>query len=224
MKIRPAVPILALLAGSLAGVSCADIASPSRGDAYEWRRIVSTGPGTTDTLSFHWPRSRLPVKIWTEDSLNLPARVRDGLEQWKAAFLYGEFDAESVSDSNSADVIVRAGFAVKGGFSVIRLAGSLAPECEGGTDFELPPGSREIQVPVRVFVNPRFDPAQPGVDECLDLTTTHELGHAIGIFAHSPDATDIMYSDPSVPGLSTRDRATVERAYHIQPNLTVGTR
>lgn len=224
MKIHLAVPILATLVAGLAGLSCADIASPSRADAYEWRRIVSTGPGTADTLSFHWPRSRLPVRIWTEDSLNLPARVLDGVDRWKAAFLYGEFDAVSVSDSNSADVIVRAGVTVKGGFSMIRLAGSLAPECEGGTDFELPPGSREIQAPVRVFINPRFDPALPGVGECLDLTTTHELGHAIGIFAHSPDTTDIMYSDPSVPGLSTRDRATVERAYHIQPNLTVGTR
>lgn len=224
MKIRHALPILLILIAGLAGLSCADIASPSRSGAYEWRRIVATGPGTADTLSFHWPRSRLPVRIWTQDTLGLPLHVQNGLEQWKAAFLYGEFDAASVSDSNTADVVVRAGSAVKGGFSVIRLARSLAPECEGGTDFELPPGSQEIQPPVRVFVNPRFDPATPGVNECLALTTTHELGHAIGIFAHSPDAADIMYSDPIVPGLSTRDRATAERAYHFQPNLTVGAR
>jgi hypothetical protein len=224
MKIRAALPILLILIAGFAGLSCADIASPGRAEVYEWRRIVSTGPGTTDTLSFHWPRSRLPVKIWTKDSLNLPLHVRNGVEQWKAAFLYGEFDAVSVSDSNAADVIVRAGPAVKGGFSVIRLAGSLAPECEGGTDFELPPGSQEIQLPVRVFVNPRFDPATPGMNECLAVTSTHELGHAIGIFAHSPDAMDIMYSDPGVPTLSTRDRETAERAYHIQPTLTVGTR
>jgi predicted Zn-dependent protease len=79
-------------------------------------------------------------------------------------------------------------------------------------------------LPVRVFINPRFDLAAPGMDECLALTTTHELGHAIGILTHSPDAADIMYFDPSVPTLSTRDRATIERAYHIQPTLTVGTR
>jgi hypothetical protein len=224
MKIRTALPILLILIAGFTGLSCADIASPSRGGAYEWRRIVATGPGTADTMSFHWPRSRLPVRIWTEDTLDLPLHVQNGVEQWKTAFLYGEFDAVSVADSNAADVVVRASAAVKGGFSVIRLAASLAPECEGGTDFELPPGSQEIQLPVRVFVNPRFDPATPGVDECLAFTTTHELGHAIGIFAHSPDAADIMYSDPTVPTLSTRDRATAERAYHLQPNLTVGTR
>jgi hypothetical protein len=224
MKLRRGVPILPLLSVGAVGISCADIASPSRSEAYEWRLIRPTGPASTDTLSFHWPRSRLPVKIWTEDTLNLPVHVANGVAQWKGAFLYGEFDAVSVSDSNTADVIVSAGTALKGGFSVTRLATAGAPECEGGTDFELPPGSREIQVPVRVFINPRFDPAAPGVEECLSLTTTHELGHAIGIFTHSPVTTDIMYGDPTVSVLSSRDRATVERAYHIQPTLSVASR
>jgi hypothetical protein len=222
MKLPDHVPILFGLGGAVA-LACADIASPSRADRYEWRRIVATGPGTADTLSFHWPRSRLPVRIWVEDALNLPSHVRGGIDQWKAAFLYAEFDAVTVPDSSTADVVVRAGSPVKGGFSVIRLA-STAPECEGGTDFELPSGSLELQPPIRVFINPRFDPATPGVDECLALTTTHELGHAIGIFEHSPVATDIMFGDPVVSALSARDRATAEAAYHLQPNLSIGTR
>lgn len=223
MKLRRGVPIISILIAGLAGLSCADIASPGRSEAYEWRLITATGPGTTDTLSFHWPRSRLPIRVWTEDSLNLPAHVEHGLGIWKAAFLYGEFDAEVVADSNLADVVVQVGPPVKIGF----LAGFgrvAAPECEGGTGFELPEGSSEIQVPIRVLVNPRFDPSTPGVDECLSLTVTHELGHAIGIFAHSPDPDDLMYFDPTVSVLSARDRATAERAYHINPNLTVAPR
>ena len=223
MKLRDHLPILFGLGVAVAALACADITSPSRADRYEWRRIVATGPGTADTLSFHWPRSRLPVRVWVEDALNLPSHVQGGIDQWKAAFLYGEFDAVIVPDSNTADVVVRAGIPVKGGFSVIRLA-STAPECEGGTDFDLPSGSLELQPPIRVFVNPRFDPATPGVAECVALTTTHELGHAIGIFAHSPVATDIMFGDPVVPELSARDRATAEAAYHLQPNLSIGTR
>lgn len=224
MKLRQNLPILPILITVVVGISCADIASPDRSEAYEWRLIQPTGPASADTLSFHWPRSRLPVRIWTEDSLDLPVHVANGIAQWKAAFLYHEFDAVSVSDSNAADVIVSAGSALKGGFLVTRLATGGAPECEGGTEFELPPDSREIQVPVRVFINPRLDPATPGVDQCLSLTTTHELGHAIGIFAHSPVATDIMYGNPTVSALSDRDRATVERAYHIQPSLSVAPR
>jgi hypothetical protein len=119
---------------------------------------------------------------------------------------------------------VIVGSAVKGGFSITRLESAMAPECEGGTDFDLPAGSNQLTMPIRVFVNPRFDPVAPGVAECMALTTTHEVGHAIGIFAHSPIATDIMYGDPGVSSLSTRDRATAEAAYHIAPTLTPGPR
>jgi hypothetical protein len=223
MKLPPQLPILCGLVTGLAALACADIASPSRADRYEWRRIVASGPGTADTLSFHWPQSRLPVRIFAEEALNLPAHVQEGINRWKAAFLYSEFDAVMVADSNTADVIVRAGSPVKGGFSIIRLE-SAAPECEGGTDFDLPAGSRELQVPIRVFINPRFDPSTPGVDECVALTTTHELGHAIGLFDHSPSPEDIMFGDPVVSDLSARDRATVEAAYHLTPTLSVGTR
>lgn len=220
MKLHPGLPILGTLIAAGVGLSCADIASPSRSDVYEWRFIVASGPGAADTLSFHWPRSRLPVRIWTQDTLDLPAHVAHGIEQWKAAFLYGEFDAVQVADSNSADVIVRAESPAKPA-GASRMESSAAPECEGGTDIVPAPDSPEILYPVRVFLLPRFDPATPGVAECLALTATHELGHALGIFAHSPVETDIMFVDPVVSTLSPRDRATVERAYHVQPNLTV---
>jgi hypothetical protein len=224
MKPAQAVPILlTLLAGAAAGLACADIAAPGRSDVYEWRFIAATGPGTTDTMSFHWPRSRLPVRIWTEDMFDLPAHVANGIEQWKAAFLYREFDAVQVSDSNAADIIVRAESPAK-----LSAAGFLrsrsAPECEGGTDIVPPLGVGEIQYPVRVFLLPRFDPASPGVAECLALTATHELGHALGILAHSPEETDIMFVDPVVSTLSARDRATIERAYHVEPTLAVPVR
>lgn len=224
MKVLRNVPILLVLIAGSGGLSCADIAAPSRSEAYEWRRITSTGPGSADTLSFHWPRSRLPVRIWAQDSLSLVADVQNGIERWEAAFLYGEFGAVIVSDSSTADVVVIVASAVKGGFSITRLESAMAPECEGGTDFDLPAGSNQLTMPIRVFVNPRFEPAAPGVAECMALTTTHELGHAIGIFAHSPVTTDIMYGDPSVSSLSTRDRATAEVAYHIEPTLTPGPR
>jgi predicted Zn-dependent protease len=62
------------------------------------------------------------------------------------------------------------------------------------------------------------------VAECLALTATHELGHAIGIFTHSPVETDLMFVDPVVSTLSARDRATIERAYHVTPNLAAPAR
>jgi hypothetical protein len=158
MKLANTLPILTTLIAVGSGLSCADIAAPTRSNAYEWRLITPTAPGTADTLSFHWPRSRLPVKVWVQDTLNLRAHAKNGIDQWKGGFLYGEFDAVMVADSNVADVMVSAGSAIKGGFSVTRLHSMLAPECEGGTDFDLPLGSREIQPPVRIFLNLRVPP------------------------------------------------------------------
>ena len=213
---------LLCLASGPAILSCADIAAPSRSNAYEWRRIVSTPTGP-DTLSFHWPQSRLPLRIWAEDTLNLPAHVQHGIDEWEAAFLYGELRAVVVSDSSVADVIVTSGIA-PGGFSVTRLESFMAPECQGATDIELAASGQEILPPLRVYVDPRFDPSSPGVDACMALTTTHELGHSLGIFAHSPSSDDIMYTDPVVTTLSPRDRATAELAYHTAPTLTIAPR
>ena len=221
MSPRRLLPLLSL-AIAVGVLSCADIAAPSRSTAYEWRRIVATGAGP-DTLSFHWPQSRLPVRIWAEDTLNLPAHVQHGIDQWEAAFLYGEFQGQLVSDSSVADVIVTSGLAPKGGFSITRLK-ALAPECQGATDIELDAGGQQIIPPIRVYVDPRFAPSSPGVDQCMALTTTHELGHSLGIFAHSPNADDIMFADPVVTEISPRDRATAELAYHTEPTLSVAPR
>ncbi|HZA97882.1 MAG TPA: hypothetical protein VE399_03840, partial [Gemmatimonadales bacterium] len=94
---RPRRLGLWIAVGSLL-VACADIAEPSRGNAYEWRRIVTTASGV-DTLSFHWNAAELPVRFWAENSLNLPSHVQQGIEQWQAVFLYGEFSGTLVSDS-----------------------------------------------------------------------------------------------------------------------------
>lgn len=210
-----------LVAGTIL-LSCADIAAPSRGNAYEWRRLLPSASGV-DTLSFHWASSDLPVRFWVEDSLNLPAHVLSGIGQWEAVFLYGEFSGTVVSDSSTADVIVKTGIAPKGGFSITRLGG-MAPECQGATDVELSASGQEIVRPIRVYIDPRFAVGSPGLDECMALTTTHEIGHALGIFAHSPNPEDIMYGDPIVSALSRSDRSTAELAYHTQPTLGIAPR
>ena len=216
---RPPRLGLWIAAGSLL-VACADIAEPSRGNAYEWRRIVPTASGV-DTLSFHWAGADLPVRFWAEDSLNVPSLVQQGIEQWEAVFLYGEFRGTLVPDSTAADVIVRVGTAPKGGFSITRLASAMAPECQGATDVELSAAGNQILRPIRIYLNLRFAPGSSGIEECMALTTTHEIGHALGIFTHSPDPADLMYADPVVSTISPRDRSTAELAYHAAPTLSI---
>ncbi len=208
----------ALGAVVLTALACGDIAAPVRGDLYEWRIETPAIPGPgIDTLAFHWDRIALPVRVWVEDENDLPAHVTRAIGVWESAFLYREFAAQIVSDSAGADVIVRTG--APGPKVRLRLNSAMAPECAGATDLDIDVASAELRLPIRVFLDPRSLPDDPGIAPCLALTSIHEMGHALGIFAHSDDPEDIMFADPEVALPSDRDRRTAEAAYHTPPTL-----
>ncbi len=201
----------ALAAVVLAGLACSDLGPPSRsGDVYEWRLV--SGP---DTLHYQWATGSLPVRFWVEDVNGMPAHLDAALAAWKGAFLYREFDAVVIADSAEADVIVRGTSASGSGVLLARAA-----ECQGATDVVIDVEAMTLELPIRVYVSPRFDPTGAATQRCLGLTTMHEVGHALGVFRHSPDANDIMYFDPQVTQLSERDRATAEVVYHVPPTIT----
>jgi predicted Zn-dependent protease len=210
--------VLSLAAGAVLG--CGDINAPIRPTPYEWRFFVTNGSGGVQTLSFAWPASRQPVRIYVEDTLDYPARMDRAIRQWSSQFLYGEFRAALVSDSNTADVIVRAEPAPASGPIVPLRLLRRARECEGATDLALNVDTRQIVLPMRIYTRPVVEESA-ALETCLDLTLAHELGHAMGIFEHSPDADDLMANDPSATEPSLRDRSTAERAYHTPTTLTV---
>ena len=212
---------LALALAALTALACGDIAAPVRGDLYEWRLEAPSIPGPgLDTLSFHWGRSDLPVRVWVEDTDELPAHIARALDVWESMFLYREFEGTLVSDSSTADVIVLRG-AAGPKLRMKRLHSALAPECAGATDLDIDVANTQLRLPIRVFIDPRSLPDDPGIESCLALTSIHEMGHALGIFAHSPDPEDIMFADPEVELPSARDRRTAEAVYHTPPTLEV---
>lgn len=203
----------------LAGLfACTEILSPPPPDAYEYRQFEPDGAGGQRALAFHWPRSALPVSIYVAPGDPLESSLRLAISRWEATFLYGEWQGELVADSNVADIIVRnevpAEFVREG----IRLD-SNAPQCRGSTDFVADVVAGDLHLPFRVYVWSRIGPTGEGLEECYDITTTHELGHALGIFAHSGNVDDLMFGDPVRGDLSDRDRATANAAYHRPATL-----
>ena len=99
------------------------------------------------------------------------------IDVWESAFLYGEFDATVVSDSSTADVIVRGG-TPEDKLQRLRLHSALRPECAGETQLDIDVATHELRLPIRVFVDPSSLPDDPGIEPCLALTSIHELGHA----------------------------------------------
>lgn len=209
---------LLLGAAALGALACGDIASPERTDLYEWRLFISEVGGGTDTLSFHWDRGRGPVRIWAQDVAGLPGFTERAIGVWEAGFLYREFQGELVGDSTAADVLIFGSSPPSLTLGLHRLH-SMAPECSGATDLEFSDDNTQLLLPIRVFVRPVLPEDQPATQTCLALTTIHELGHALGIFQHSPDPADIMAANPQAELPSARDRRTIEADYHYPPTL-----
>ena len=195
------------------GGACGDISHPNRAaDYYDWR--LNTGG---QDLTFSWPRSSLPVKIWVEDSLGLPDYAAQGIAMWKAQLLYGEWDAVLVSDSSTADVVL--GFSVIPAIRSVKLYSS-APGCSGVTSFPPLVGST-IMLPFRVrIINQTTDPTSPQAQFCFSITVAHELGHTLGLFQESADPNDLMYGADPTTGPSARDRNSIQQLYHFPADLS----
>lgn len=211
---KPAV-LAAAIAGATVVWGCADIGAPQRADIYEWRLVSGT-----DTLNFHWPQSSLPVKIWAEPLDNLDVDADSSIAIWNRAFLYHEYSAVRVADSSVADVILVEGPPPAGDdvlLSRVQLE-SLAPECQAAT---LPhiDQVRQAHLPMHIYLQARFAVDLPSTQACFALTVTHELGHTIGIFRHSPHTEDIMNANPTVAAPSERDRNTAQIVYHMPANV-----
>lgn len=209
------------LAAALAALACSDMVSPSRPSRYDWRLIVdldSTGT-VTDTLSFHWPRNRLPVRVWVEDTLDLPAHIRHGIAEWKGALLYNEWDATLVQDSTRADVIVRATQPPPQTLPSppIRLEGGFL-SCQGATDIDTVGTRFQLAVPLRVYIVAAL-PNAADLQTCLGVVAAHELGHSLGLFQHSADSLDLMFGAPTAPALTDRDIGTITNAYHYPVDM-----
>jgi hypothetical protein len=159
------------------------------------------------------------VRIWVEDVAGLPGYADRAIGVWESEFLYREFRGVRVADSTTAQVLIFGNSAPNLVLGVTRLRSALAPECSGATDLDVSDDHTQLRLPVRVFIDPVLPETEPATQTCLALTTIHELGHALGIFQHSPNATDIMFADPAVELPSELDRGTAEALSHYPPTL-----
>ena len=196
------------LLGLATVVACSDPSIPTRSAAYGF-----DDPGTGDV--FHWPTTR-PMTLWVDPRGALPRLAREGVAQWEAQFLYGEFTGVVVDDSLDADVLLVWGGAVPA--DVPPDTGPPVNACTGLTVISTDStNTLDDYIRAEVTASVGFTPEQ--VAACVARVTTHELGHALGILQHSPDAADLMAPNPVVAVPSDGDRRTMEVLYHTTPTI-----
>ncbi len=206
-----------LLGATLVLTGCANIASPAilTTDIYEYRDFE-----LGDTLTFHWPRADLPVRVWVAPDSPIKADVTTAITRWEHAFFYGEFRATVVTDSNAADIIVRNTPSDQSGTTLRAPLNARASQCDGQTDLDIDPDAKTLTLPIHIYMYAVVSESVPGIPQCFSITMTHEIGHAIGIIAHSPHSEDVMFPNPVFDGISDRDRLTAVVLYQTIPTLT----
>lgn len=130
-------------------------------------------------------------------SPTMPDRVRDALKVWQNLIPGLVFSA--VLDTLEADVTVRW----INRFSIDRT---------GQTDLTWDQMGRVRHASITLAVSDGRGTALPPA--ALAAVALHEIGHALGL-PHSANAADVMFPEPRVSELSTRDRRTALMLYQL---------
>ena len=168
--------------------------------------------------------SDLPIKVYADSIASEPTAANQRFQQWTNAAkkAIAEWNIylplEEVASKETADIIIlrsqperKAKLNLDTGlFDIPR-----AVAAQTNYRFYLGKNPHAIAMRMTVEVSSNFT----GVS--LQATMRHELGHALGIWGHSPNENDALYfsqvSNP--PGISERDINTLKKIYQQPTRL-----
>ena len=174
-------------------------------------------PETIAPFIYHWAPGH-DIAIFVDRTgepadADLDTAVRNGIAAWEGVGLLGEIRLHIVTDVHKADVIFHHATAPRligsetcspvdigaGGntfFCVSDDMQSLVLPFNDGSG-----GHVKMDVAMERVVFPSQDAFRSGV--------MHELGHVLGIGAHSPNTTDLVYGVPRAAAPTSNDIATL---------------
>ena len=175
------------------------------------------------TRWFRWPSNQYPVRVYAENSGDLQVNTDSAIAVWLHAFRCGELSMVRWTDSTGADVVIRNPPIQPAAPPAFHLAaGDSTNGCRGRTDVDTI-SADTIMRPIHSYVWP-LGADSAATASCYHFVTAHELGHALGLFMHSTDPGDLMYTYPHRRVVSVNDRYTIQILYHSISPMVPGPR
>ena len=186
------------------------------------QEAMRSGSSTSDdyfaaaiqTDKARWPDNKMPLKVYIESGIGIPGFkpqyeeiLNQAFSDW-ANVSQGKVSFVFVNNKQTADITARwSNFP-----SIAHTPG------EGGDALCRGDNAKGVltHVVITIFtVDPNLTVSLS--DGAVRQVALHEIGHALGIMGHSPNAGDVMFfsevSYSLVPALSSRDIRTLQRLY-----------
>ena len=158
----------------------------------------------------HWTRFPIHIHLPPESPEGWQSNLLRGIQKWNQ---YIPLTTSSANDSADIEIV---------------WVNHLVPKLLGITRLVIVSGRMHVEI---FMLRPSFYPPQVA-EKTLELAILHELGHAIGLYAHSDNSSDIMFpvetnDDSQVRthhwAISQRDINTLRKVYqsaNLSPNFT----
>jgi predicted Zn-dependent protease len=189
-------------------------ASAPREKSDDYLRYVAFPLPFNENVLLHWSRRQMPLEVhlpvppegFYADPAAVHEVVRDGVTNWADVAEPGVPSFVFVDEPADADI--RIAWALESPDPTWYIA-----HC--AYDMSVV-HSKQLGVD-RILVTARWRGQEPALDVIYG-TVLHEMGHALGLYGHSPDPGDVMFAGARVDRVvSERDRATL-RALYAKPN------
>lgn len=169
-------------------------------------------------------RVRVFVEPMATGNVDLAGAVQRAISAWNAVPQEREFTLDVVTNRDLADVIVYDRSIPQ---PVVTGSCPFNPSGAAGYTYFCPVNGRAERLrPLASTVLTtalviRVDMTTTATQAALDALVAHEVGHAVGIGGHSPQATDVMYTRPTVRTPTDRDRNTLRNVLGRAADITL---